>query len=59
MIDTRTVLLIGKFHLTRTIGDLSGHYTLVWQKIDGKWVIICDHSSTEVKKEEKNNHGVV
>lgn len=44
-IDTKTVLLIGKFHLSRTIGDVSGHYTLVWQEIDGKWVIICDHSS--------------
>jgi hypothetical protein len=44
-IDTKTVLLIGKFHLSRTIGDVSGHYTLVWQKIDGKWVIVCDHSS--------------
>ena len=44
-IDIKTVLLIGKFHLDRTIGDLSGHYTLVWQKIDGNWVIISDHSS--------------
>ncbi len=44
-IDTQTVLLIGKFHLSRTIGDLSGHYTLIWQKIDGKWVIVADHSS--------------
>ncbi len=44
-IDRRTVLLIGKFHLSRTIGDLSGHYTLVWQKIDGNWVIVADHSS--------------
>jgi len=52
-IDTKTVLLIGKFHLSRTIGDVSGHYTLVWQEIDGKWVIICDHSSAEVKKEDK------
>ena len=44
-IDTRTVLLLGKFHLARTAGNMNGYYTLIWQKIDGKWVIICDHSS--------------
>ena len=35
----------GKYYLTRTIGDASGHFTLVFRKIDGKWVIISDHSS--------------
>jgi ketosteroid isomerase-like protein len=25
--------------------DLQGHFTLVWKKIKGKWVIISDHSS--------------
>ena len=35
----------GKYHLTRTIGDASGHFTLVFRKIKGKWVIISDHSS--------------
>lgn len=44
-IDTRTALMVGKFYLTRTIGDLQGYYTLVWQKINDKWVIISDHSS--------------
>lgn len=46
-IDTKTVFLIGRFELTREIGDLAGHFTLVIQKIDGKWVIISDHSSGE------------
>ena len=35
----------GKWHLQRSIGDLSGHYTLLIKKIKGKWVIISDHSS--------------
>ena len=35
----------GKYYLTRTIGDASGHFTLVFRKIKGKWVIISDHSS--------------
>ena len=46
-IDNRTALMIGKFYLTRTIGDMQGYYTLVWQLIDGKWLIISDHSSGE------------
>src|SRR5258705_7996116 len=35
----------GKYYLTRTIGDASGHFTLMFRKISGKWVIISDHSS--------------
>ena len=35
----------GKYYLTRTIGDASGHFTLLFRKIKGKWVIISDHSS--------------
>jgi uncharacterized protein (TIGR02246 family) len=35
----------GKYYLTRTIGDASGHFTLVFRKIKSKWVIISDHSS--------------
>jgi len=37
--------VVGKWHLKRTIGDLSGHYTLLLKKIKGKWVIVKDHSS--------------
>jgi ketosteroid isomerase-like protein len=37
--------VIGKWHLKRSIGDLSGHYTLLLKKINGRWVIIADHSS--------------
>ena len=44
-IDNSTALLIGKFYLSRSMADLVGHFTLVWQKIDGKWFIISDHSS--------------
>jgi hypothetical protein len=35
----------GKWFLKRTIGDLSGHFTLLFRKINNKWVIISDHSS--------------
>ena len=35
----------GKWMLKRTIGDLSGHYTLLLHKIAGQWKIVYDHSS--------------
>jgi len=35
----------GKWFLKRTIGDLSGHFTLLFRKINKQWVIVSDHSS--------------
>ncbi|MET0636302.1 MAG: nuclear transport factor 2 family protein [Chitinophagaceae bacterium] len=35
----------GKWTLKRTIGDLTGHFTLIFHRIGGTWVIISDHSS--------------
>lgn len=37
--------VVGKWHLKRSIGDLNGHYTLLFRKIKGEWVIVADHSS--------------
>jgi ketosteroid isomerase-like protein len=35
----------GKWHLTRTNGNIGGSFTLLFRKIKGKWLIIKDHSS--------------
>lgn len=37
--------IVGKWALKRTAGDVEGSYTLLLRKIDGQWVIVCDHSS--------------
>jgi ketosteroid isomerase-like protein len=37
--------VVGKWHLTRSIGDVGGHFTLLFKKIKNKWVIVSDHSS--------------
>ncbi|KAF0240196.1 MAG: nuclear transport factor 2 family protein [Sediminibacterium sp.] len=37
--------VLGKWELTRSVGNLSGHYTLLFKKINKEWVIIVDHSS--------------
>jgi len=45
-IDRKTVYVIGKFDLTREIGNLNGHFTLVIQKFKNDWLIVSDHSSS-------------
>lgn len=37
--------VVGQWTLFRTVDTLQGHYSLVWENQDGKWVIINDHSS--------------
>jgi ketosteroid isomerase-like protein len=37
--------IVGKWMLSRSIGDLSGHYNLLFKKINGTWLIVADHSS--------------
>lgn len=37
--------ITGKWFLKRSIGDVGGHYTLLFKKIKGRWLIISDHSS--------------
>lgn len=44
-LSPRYYFVIGKWHLTRSIGNLSGHYTLLFEKIKGEWKIVADHSS--------------
>ena len=37
--------VVGKWSLQRSIGNVGGHFNLLFRKINGKWVIIADHSS--------------
>ena len=37
--------VVGKWHLTRSIGDVGGVFTLLFRKVKNQWVIIADHSS--------------
>ena len=37
--------VVGKWSLKRSAGDVGGHYTLLFRKIRGEWVIVSDHSS--------------
>lgn len=37
--------VIGKWELFRTADTLGGHYSLLWRKQTGRWIIVADHSS--------------
>jgi ketosteroid isomerase-like protein len=37
--------VIGQWHLYRKIGDVSGHFTVIFRKIQNKWLMVSDHSS--------------
>ena len=39
-------LMIGEYQLKRSSGDSSGYFTLVWKKINKKWLIVSDHTSS-------------
>jgi ketosteroid isomerase-like protein len=49
-IDKKTCFVVGKFFLERTgpngeKEEFRGWYSLVWQKVKGRWVIVADHTS--------------
>ena len=37
--------VVGKWHLTRSVGNVGGHFSLLFKKVKNKWVIVADHSS--------------
>ena len=45
-LSSKVIQLHGKFHLTREIEDASGFFTLTWLKVEKKWMIISDHTSS-------------
>lgn len=44
-IEKKHYRVLGNWSLQRSKGNLSGYFTLLFQKIKGKWFVIQDHSS--------------
>ena len=44
-LSARYYFIVGRWELKRSVGDLSGSYTLLLHKVGRKWVIVADHSS--------------
>lgn len=45
VLSDSSAFVIGQWTLYRTMDTLSGHYSLLWKKINSGWVIVVDHSS--------------
>jgi uncharacterized protein (TIGR02246 family) len=45
LLSSDYAFVLGEWFLKRTIGDVGGYYTLLFKKVDGKWVIALDHTS--------------
>jgi len=43
-ISNTSMYVIGKWELAKD-KPVGGHFTLLWKKIKGKWVIVADHTS--------------
>lgn len=40
--------VIGHWHLARpTVGDVQGYFLLVMRQVDGKWVVVADHTNNQ------------
>ena len=43
--DENTIQVVGKFTLVRAQDSPTGHFTLLFRKMEGVWKIVSDHSS--------------
>lgn len=46
VVSKTSVAVVGKWQITRSnASQIGGYYSLLWKKIEGKWVIVRDHTS--------------
>ncbi len=44
-LSSQVYQVVGKWFLKRSVGDVGGHFTLIFRKMKGEWKIASDHSS--------------
>lgn len=45
VLDAEHAFVLGEWHLQLKDEEVGGHYSLLWRKINGEWLIVTDHSS--------------
>ena len=45
LLSPASALVLGDWRLERDSGDIGGKFSLVFRRIDGRWVIVHDHTS--------------
>jgi len=51
MLAKDAALVLGRWHLTREPDSVGGNFSLVFERIDGQWTIIHDHTSATPTKD--------
>lgn len=41
----KNYLMVGTWQIVRDSNNIGGHFTLLWEKINNKWVVVLDHTS--------------
>lgn len=44
-VENQSAFMLGKWNIIRESGNIGGYFTLYWKKMDGKWLIVLDHTS--------------
>ena len=44
-VATGYYFVLGEWHLKRTAGEVGGYFTLLFRKMNGRWLIVVDHTS--------------
>ncbi len=52
LLSDTVAMALGNWHLKRSDGDREGNFSVIFKKMDKKWVIVHDHSSSLEKEED-------
>lgn len=50
-------LVLGRWHLVREPEPIGGNFSLVFQRLSGRWLIVHDHTSRSAPSESSADHG--
>jgi beta-aspartyl-peptidase (threonine type) len=45
LLSDKAALVLGRWHLAREPDPVEGNFSLIFQRIDGRWLIVHDHTS--------------
>lgn len=45
LLSAKSAYILGQWELNVDTTNYGGHFSLIWKKVNGKWVIVTDHTS--------------
>ncbi len=55
LLNDKAALVLGRWHLAREPDPVGGNFSLVFQHIDGRWLIVHDHTSRTPAPDDSSN----